>query len=109
MKLLIPLDICTNYTLSNSQHQKDNLIQEMIQDFEDYQGKILKSFNIAYSINASLYGFVLYIHAQKITLDDIDMNTLFSEVFEYMDFHYSLTYVCLGETGCEMCLEINQE
>lgn len=109
MKLLIPLDICTNYTLSHLQYQEGGLVQEMIQDFEDYQGKILKGFSIAYSINTSLYGFVLYIHAQKITLDDIDMNTLFSEVFEYMGFHYSLTYVCLGGTGCEMCLEINQE
>lgn len=109
MNLLVPQDICTNYTLSHSQHQEDNLIQEMIQDFEDYQGKILKDFNIAYSITASLYGFVLHIHAQKITLNDIDMNTLFSEVFECMDFHYSLTYVCLGGVGCEMCLEINQE
>lgn len=109
MKLLIPLDICTNYTPRRYQYQKGSLVQEMIQDFEDYQGKILKDFNIVYSINPSLYGFVLYIHAQKITLDDTDMNTLFSEVFEYMDFYYSLTYVCLGGTGCEMCLEINQE
>lgn len=46
MKLLIPLDICTNYTLGHSQYQEDDLIQEMIQNFEDYQGKILKDFSL---------------------------------------------------------------
>lgn len=107
MKLLIPkiLTATKVVSLTNSEEFEP---EDLAQDFEDCGGALLRKFSIHYTLDTHMYGMTLFIHDQKVNLDDIAMNTLFSDVFECMGFNYDLRYVGLGGAGCEFCLEITQ-
>jgi hypothetical protein len=62
--------------------------------------KCVKDF-VVYNVNI---GDMVRILPQKVCLNEVDMNTLFSEVFVHTD--YSIGYAWIGGEGCNFSLFI---
>ena len=67
------------------------------QEIIDY----LKSFSIRCKIQKDNF---IFIEKQKITLNEIDMNELFDEVFNIFD----IDYACMGGKGCDFNINVSQ-
>ena len=81
------------------------LIQTTLRDRypEQYDKDLLKELGVGFSITPE----GLEIPSQKVSLDEVAMNTLFSEYLFYLD-GYSVEYAKLGGVGCEFCLRITK-
>ena len=68
----------------------------------------LKGFSVYNRIeySAEEKSWTITIQPQKVTLSDVDMNTLFSDVFYMLD--YRIEYAGLGGRGCEFAINIYQ-
>lgn len=65
---------------------------------------LLKKYSVEFKIEN---GKTLIIEPQKISLDEIAMNHLFSEVFYYCN-NLEISYCPLGGKGCEFSIDIKQ-
>lgn len=71
--------------------------------------EVCKKFSIAHSFEGDEKSEVLSfsIQAQKITLDEFNVNTLFYTVFDSF-LPVVIEYMSLGGTGCDMALSIRK-
>ena len=85
---------------SNIQHCLDTL---------EIADEVCKKFSIAHSFEGDEKSEVLSfsIQAQKITLDEFNVNTLFYTVFDSF-LPVVIEYMSLGGTGCDMALSIRK-
>ena len=106
MKLLIN-DNLTFYYLykSGPENFEENALEEF-NDFIENEGAILDEFCIHHTFVNNYTSCYLLIYPQKVSLDEFNMNTLFSDVLRSFDTPYSLEYAWLGGKGCEFSLRL---
>lgn len=72
---------------------------------DEFDDSILKQFSVHHTITHLSDDLMkLYIPAQKVTLDEISMNTLFDTIIELTD--YTMSYGGYGGVGCEFSISI---
>lgn len=76
----------------------------IVQQFTDV-GEVLAKFSVHHNIWVGLEEVTFDILPQKITLSEVDMNTLFFNIIDDY-FKYELTYAPLGGEGCDFALHI---
>lgn len=103
MKLLINEDMI--YTISCEKMSS----QEKLYNYDHfiYINNILEKFSIYHKNSLNNNEMFINICAQKITIDQYDMNEFFSEVINQF-FETELKYVELGSKGCDFCIKISQ-
>ena len=97
MKLLIDETLVLKHTYAEDADELELLENnEALDDLE----KMLKSFSVWYNLKRTDNGYTLEIGAQKCTLDEQSMNTLFYDIL--FDIPHVLKYSPLGGTGCDL-------
>lgn len=76
----------------------------IVQQFTDV-GEVLSNFTVHHNLWVSNELVTFDILPQKITLTEVDMNTLFFNIIDDY-FKYELTYAPLGGAGCDFALEL---
>lgn len=76
----------------------------LVQQFEDIS-EFLNDFTVHHNLWLSNELVTFDILPQKITLSEINMNTLFFNVLDDY-FKFNLTYAPLGGKGCDFALEV---
>lgn len=102
MKLLINTELTYSVTFNPSVSEDD------WDEYSDYFyciQEVLDKYNVSSDLNMMASGASIWIEAQKITLDDIAMNHLFSDVL-YELFSFKLDYAWLGGEGCEFSMRL---
>lgn len=103
MKLLINDDLIfseTFYPGISDDEWSD--YKEKLEEFED----ILKSYTVFFTSNINESSYYIHIEAQKVVLDEYDMNNLFFNVLS--NFKIKLEYAALGGEGCDFCLKVTK-
>ena len=107
MKLLIDevLIFYYYYECSSCDFEDDTL--EEFNDRVNNQGAILDRFCIHHTFVNNYTNCTLVIYPQKITLDEVDINTLLYEVLMSFDTKFKITYKPLGGEGCHLSLMLS--
>ena len=83
-------------------------------DFDEFKAdaehlvKDLKRFAVHSKLDLTERRCLFTVVSQKVTLDDINMNTLLHDLYETFD-DLVLEYAGLGGEGCEVSLRLTQE
>ena len=76
-----------------------------IETDDEFDDSILKQFAVQHTITHLSDDLMkIYIPSQKVTLDEISMNTLFDTIIELTD--YTMSYGSYGGVGCEFSIRI---
>ena len=106
MKLLIQKPISLSYLYASGPENFENNALEEFNDLVQDCSEILDELAVQYSFVNNYTSCELILHAQKINLEEVDMNTLFYYVLNTFDTRIRLRYVARGGMGCDMCLEL---
>ena len=100
MKLLINSDI--HKSQSNSLTDSNKEILDRFGYLQDASG-VLNKYSVSHILKIFDSHWDILIYAQKVCLDDIDMNTLFCDGF---DIPLNIEYSPLGGVGCEFAIRM---
>lgn len=76
-----------------------------IEPDDEFDDSILKQFAVQHTITHLSDDLIkINIRSQKVTLDEISMNTLFDTIIELTD--YTMSYGNYGGVGCEFSISI---
>ena len=76
-----------------------------IEPDDEFDDSILKQFAVQHTITHLSDDLIkINIRSQKVTLDEISMNTLFDTIIELTD--YTMSYGSYGGVGCEFSIRI---
>ena len=79
------------------------------EDAETYRD-LFKRFCIHATVENSESMFSVVIHPQKVSLDDIAMNTLFANAINGLFWNeYTLEYAIMGGEGCEFAMRMRRK
>lgn len=106
MKILINKQLILSYHYDCQPESFEEEALELYNGFLDNEIRILKSLNIDHAFINNYTSCNLILYPQKITLDEVDMNTLFSCVLESFGTLYKIRYSRLGYTGCDFSIEL---
>lgn len=102
MKLLIQETL----TLIYRPLQGENLA-EVFALYREHTNKVSKKYNVAVEISLRDTEFECRIPAQKVMLDEWDMNGLFEDLIA--DFEYTMARAHIGGKGCDFAVSIWQK
>jgi len=106
MKLLINEQLTLTYLYDCQPESFEEDASELYNDFLENEIKILQAFNVDHAFINNYTSCNLILYPQKVTLDEVAMNTLFSCVLQSFDTPYNIRYVCLGYMGCDFSFEL---
>jgi hypothetical protein len=82
----------------------DSLKIKTTKDIDIKALKDLQDLGCEFGIGSKIENNELIIHPQKITLDEISMNYIFSDLLIYTD--YKIEYGSIGGHGCDFSIDI---
>ena len=102
MKLLIDDDITYSTTFYPGTPAEE---LDELSDYFHFLKDTLEDLGVTYLIDCQESGVSLTIYTQKVVLDDLAMNTFFSEILDEF-FEFKLGYANLGGRGCEVAFRL---
>lgn len=106
MKLIIEKDLVTFHEVNSV---SSNDMEEIVAVLERYNdmSDIADKLGVRHVFELRPDGVHLRVNAQKVTLEEVDMNYLFSDVLCW--FGYTLRYAALGGEGCDFAMVITSK
>lgn len=103
MKLLIDVPLSWKLDFDAHAHAEENFLQQ-----EHYQSlvAVARRASLGGKYTVDNKGVAFIIHAQKVTLDEADMNELFSDFFSEL-FTFKLEYAAIGGKGCRFTMSMS--
>jgi hypothetical protein len=95
------------FTSLNSPDVSEEDLDEQLDEFNELK-TTLDSYGMYYLLNNRRDGLFLTIYPQKMALDDVDMNTLFTIINMYFYEPTLIKYSPQGGIGCEFGISLIQ-
>ena len=106
--MILFIDEVMTYCESNSPDITEEDLEFQAEDAQYYR-EFFDQFSIKGVVENHEDHFRIKIYSQKITLDDLNMNTLFAHVIDQVFFNkYTLDYSAIGGKGCEFAMRIRR-
>jgi hypothetical protein len=74
----------------------------------EHMRKVLDGFGVSYGLHAYMSGPELHLYEQKISLGEIDMNTLISLIMNVFETQFVFKYGNYGGAGCDFSLRLER-